>query len=214
MHANSVLLTQDGTNMAKQNNPKPKQRAVGGLAGLSKTRAEADKRIKAMTPTQRKAYQSQNKKNAVKAVATAASMIPAVRGAKAIAAGAKAISKTKKLTTTMKTTGQLKNEGSKFEFTTKANSIKQGKKISTKYANQYAGQTKDKAINVVTQQKATGIKDAKGLSQMKKALSTSKGPNRTTPASRPLTRKEKGLTGGNLPRQLMKKKNQPRKVFP
>ena len=66
----------------------------------------------------------------------------------------------------------------------------------------------------IVKRKATGPKDEKGLTKMKKALSTSKGPNRTTPASRPLTRKEKGLTGGNLPRQLMKKKNQPRKVFP
>ena len=81
MHADSVLLTQDGTNMAKQNNLKPKQRAVGGLAGLSKARAEADKRIKAMTPTQRTAYQSQNKKNAIKGAATAASMIPVGRAA-------------------------------------------------------------------------------------------------------------------------------------
>jgi hypothetical protein len=66
----------------------------------------------------------------------------------------------------------------------------------------------------IVKRKATGPKDEKGLTKMKKALSTSKGPNRTTPASRPLTKKEKGLTGGNLPRQLMKKKNQPRKVFP
>ena len=92
MHADSVLLTQDGTNMAKQNNPKPKQRAVGGLAGLSKARAEADKRIKAMTPTQRKAYQAQNKKNAVKAVATAASFIPAGRAIKGASMAKKAVS--------------------------------------------------------------------------------------------------------------------------
>ena len=65
--------------MAKQNNPKPKQRAIGGLAGLSKARAEADKRIKAMTPAQRKAYQSENKKNAVKAVAAAALLTPTGR---------------------------------------------------------------------------------------------------------------------------------------
>ena len=66
----------------------------------------------------------------------------------------------------------------------------------------------------IVKRKATGPKDEKGLTKMKKALSTSKEPARTTPASRPLTRKEKGLTGGNLPRQLMKKKNQPKKVFP
>lgn len=76
--------------MAKQNSPKPKKTAVGGLAGLSKARAEADKRIKAMTPAQRKAYQAQNKKNAIKVAATAVSMIPAVRGARVAAAGIKA----------------------------------------------------------------------------------------------------------------------------
>jgi hypothetical protein len=77
--------------MAKRNNSKPKKTAVGGLAGLSKARAEADKRIKAMTPTQRKAYQTQNKKNAVKATVAVASMIPAVRGARVAAAGVKAV---------------------------------------------------------------------------------------------------------------------------
>jgi hypothetical protein len=77
--------------MAKQNNPKPKKTSVGGLAGLSKARAEADKRIKAMTPAQRKAYQSQNKKNAIKATVAVASMIPAVRGARVAAAGVKAV---------------------------------------------------------------------------------------------------------------------------
>ena len=162
-----------------------KSRPVGGRAGLSKAQAEATKRIKAMTPAQRKAYQAQNKKNAIKVVATAASMIPAVRGAKVAAAGVKAISKTKRLTTVMRTTGELKNEGSKFEFTTKANSIRQGKKISTKYANRYASQTKDKAINVVTQQKATGPKNIKGLSKMEKALKNSVPPKRITPASQP-----------------------------
>ena len=67
--------------MAKRNDPKPKARAVGGLAGLSKARAEANKRIKAMTPAQRKAYQAENKKNAIKVAATAASLIPAGRAA-------------------------------------------------------------------------------------------------------------------------------------
>jgi hypothetical protein len=67
--------------MPRQNNPKPKQRAVGGLAGLSKAQSEANKRIKAMTPAQRKAYQTQNKKNAVKVTLAAASMIPVGRAA-------------------------------------------------------------------------------------------------------------------------------------
>ena len=67
--------------MAKRNNPKPKKTAVGGRAGLSQAIAESTKRIKAMTPAQRKAYQSQNKKNAIKVAATAASLIPAGRAA-------------------------------------------------------------------------------------------------------------------------------------
>ena len=201
--------------MAKPNNPKPKQRAVGGLAGLSKAQAEANKRIKAMTPAQRKAYQSQNKKNAIKVAATAASMIPAVRGAKVAAAGIKAISKTKRLTTTMRTTGQLKNEGSKFEFTTKANSISQGKKIATKYANRYAGQTKDKAINVVTQQRATGPKNTKGLDKMKKALVNNvnsknlKGKLGKTPASQPSRPLDRNIARGYALRKKFPDKFKP-----
>jgi hypothetical protein len=70
-----------GLMMPRQNNPKPKQRAVGGLAGLTKTQLEAAKRIKAMTPAQRKAYQAENKKNAVKVALAAAGMIPAGRAA-------------------------------------------------------------------------------------------------------------------------------------
>ena len=195
--------------MAKRNEPKPKQRAVGGLAGLTKTQLEAAKRIKAMTPAQRKAYQTENKKNAAKVALAAASMIPAVRGARVVAAGAKAISKTKRLTTTMRTTGQLKNEGSKFEFTTKANSIRQGKKISTKYANRYASQTKDKAINVVTQQKATGPKNIKGLSKMEKALKNSVPPKRVTPASQPSSKLIQ-----NIGRQSALRKKFPNKFKP
>jgi len=73
--------------MAKRNEPKPKQRAVGGLAGLTKTQLEAAKRIKAMTPAQRKAYQAENKKNAVKVALAAAGMIPAGRAAKVVTGG-------------------------------------------------------------------------------------------------------------------------------
>jgi hypothetical protein len=76
-----------GLIMAKRNDPKPKARAVGGLAGLSKARAEANKRIKAMTPAQRKAYQAENKKNAVKVALVAAGMIPAGRAAKVVTGG-------------------------------------------------------------------------------------------------------------------------------
>ena len=138
MHADSVLLMQDGINMAKQNNPKPKQRAVGGLAGLSKARAEADKRIKAMTPAQRKAYQSQNKKNAIKVAATAASMIPVGRAAVV------------------------------------------GAKVGAKVV----------ARKLVPAKK---VKLDESLNKMKKVLSNSKGPARTTRASQPTTELEKNI---------------------
>jgi len=98
----------------------------GGSALLKKQQEANTKKYKAMTPEQKKAYNVKQAKAIGKTALVVASAIPAVRGAKAVAAGAKAISKTKRLTTTMRTTGQLKNEGSKFEFTTKANSIRQG----------------------------------------------------------------------------------------
>lgn len=79
--------------MAKRNDPKPKPRPVGGLAGLTKAQLEAAKRIKAMTPAQRKAYQTQNKKNAVKVTLAAAGMIPAGRAAKAVTGGVRAAQK-------------------------------------------------------------------------------------------------------------------------
>ena len=117
--------------MAKPNKPRP----VAGRAGLSKAQAEATKRIKAMTPTQRKAYQAQNKKNAVRVVATAASVIPA------------------------------------------------GRALKVGMALKGAGVAK----------KATGIRDAKGLTSMKKALSGSKGPARNTPASKPTSQLERNI---------------------
>ena len=187
----------------------------GGSALLKKQQEANTKKYKAMTPEQKKAYNVKQAKAIGKTALVVASAIPAVRGAKAIAAGAKAISKTKRLTTTMRTTGQLKNEGSKFEFTTKANSIRQGKKISTKYANRYASQTKDKAINVVTQQKATGPKNIKGLDKMKKALVNNvnsknlKGKLGTTRASQPSRPLDRNIARGYALRKKFPDKFKP-----
>jgi hypothetical protein len=187
----------------------------GGAALLKKQQEANTKKYKAMTPAQKKAYNVKQAKAIGKTALVVASAIPAVRGAKAVAAGAKAISKTKRLTTTMRTTGQLKNEGSKFEFTTKANSIRQGKKISTKYANRYASQTKDKAINVVTQQKATGPKNTKGLDKMKKALVNNvnsknlKGKLGTTRASQPSRPLDRNIARGYALRKKFPDKFKP-----
>jgi len=187
----------------------------GGSALLKKQQEANTKKYKAMTPEQKKAYNVKQAKAIGKTALVVASAIPAVRGAKAVAAGAKAISKTKRLTTTMRTTGQLKNEGSKFEFTTKANSIRQGKKISTKYANRYASQTKDKAINVVTQQKATGPKNTKGLDKMKKALVNNvnsknlKGKLGTTRASQPSRPLDRNIARGYALRKKFPDKFKP-----
>jgi hypothetical protein len=187
----------------------------GGSALLKKQQEANTKKYKAMTPEQKKAYNVKQAKAIGKTALVVASAIPAVRGAKAVAAGAKAISKTKRLTTTMRTTGQLKNEGSKFEFTTKANSIRQGKKISTKYANRYASQTKDKAINVVTQQKATGPKNIKGLDKMKKALVNNvnsknlKGKLGTTRASQPSRPLDRNIARGYALRKKFPDKFKP-----
>ena len=54
------------------------------------------------------------------------------------------------------------------------------------------GAAKKIAKNIV-KRKATGIKDAKGLNQMKKALSGSKGPARNTPASKPTSQLERNI---------------------
>jgi hypothetical protein len=45
----------------------------------------------------------------------------------------------------------------------------------------------------IVKRKATGIKDAKGLTKMQKALSNSKGPKRTTPASKPTSQLERNI---------------------
>jgi hypothetical protein len=52
------------------------------------------------------------------------------------------------------------------------------------------GAAKKVGKNIV-KRKATGIRDAKGLRKMEKALSGSKGPKRTTPASKPTSQLER-----------------------
>jgi hypothetical protein len=54
------------------------------------------------------------------------------------------------------------------------------------------GAAKQVGKNIV-KRKATGIKDAKGLTKMQKALSGSKGPKRTTPASKPTSQLERNI---------------------
>jgi hypothetical protein len=54
------------------------------------------------------------------------------------------------------------------------------------------GAAKKIAKNVV-KRKATGIKNAKGLDKMKKALSTSTPPKRTTRASQPTSQLERNI---------------------
>ena len=54
------------------------------------------------------------------------------------------------------------------------------------------GAAKKVGKNIV-KRKATGIRDAKGLTKMQKALSGSKGPKRTTPASKPTSQLERNI---------------------
>ena len=57
--------------------------------------------------------------------------------------------------------------------------------------------------------KPTGIKDAKGLEQMRKALSTSKPPKRTTPASKPTSKLEQNIGRGYSLRKKFPEKFNP-----
>jgi hypothetical protein len=63
----------------------------------------------------------------------------------------------------------------------------------------------------VAKRKATGIKNAKGLEQMKKALSTSKPPKRTTPASKPTTELERNIGRHSALRKKFPEKFNPSK---
>lgn len=179
--------------MARPNNPKPKQRAVGGLAGLSKAQAEANKRIKAMTPTQRKAYQAQNKKNAIKVAATAASMIPAGRAAvvggkiasKAIASKAFKNKLYKELS---------KGVGNKSEREIVNQMAKSWDKTLKNTGSKFIGGNRKKAYQLAAEEyefnspkigQALKSKGPKDLAKMEKALKNSKPPKKTTEASLP-----------------------------
>lgn len=70
------------------------------------------------------------------------------------------------------------------------------------------GAAKKIAKNVV-KRKATGIKNAKGLDKMKKALSTSTPPKRITPASQPSSKLMQ-----NIGRQSALRKKYPNKFKP
>lgn len=201
----------------------------GNASDVQKAISANTKKYNAMTSAQKKAYNVKQAKSVVKGVVTVASMVggpglarkAGAKAAKAVTGGvrnAQRLARIKaqgRLTTTMRTTGQLKNEGSKFEFTTKANSIRQGKTVANKYANRYASQTKDKAINVVTQQRATGPRDAKGLAKIEKALRKSvnsknlKGKLGTTPANQPSRPLDRNIARGYVLRKKFPDKFRP-----
>lgn len=174
--------------MAKPNKPRP----VAGRAGLSKAQAEATKRIKAMTPAQRKAYQSQNKKNAVKVAITAASMIPAGRAA---VVGGKAAAKAiayKKFQKELRNS-IVKGAGNKGERAIVSQTAKSyGKGLSRKQAYELAAKEYEFNSPKIGQAlKSKGPKTSKDVAKMKKALINNvnsknlKGKIGKTPASQP-----------------------------
>ena len=175
--------------MAKPNKPKP----VAGRAGLSKAQSEATKRIKAMTPAQRKAYQSQNKKNAVKVTLTAASMIPvgraAVVGGKI--AGKAIASKTFQRDIRNQIAKGVGNKGERAIVSQTAKSYgKEGLSRKKSYelaAKEYEFQSPKMGQAL----KSKGPKTSKDVAKMKKALINNvnsknlKGKIGKTPASQP-----------------------------
>jgi hypothetical protein len=135
MHANSVLLIQDGTNMAqKKDNKKTNNDYRGGAALLKKQQEANTKKYKAMTPAQKKTY---------------------------VAKQAKAIGKTTAQVASMVGGAGLARKGG----VAAARKIVPAKKVKL-----------DESIN-----------------KMKKVLSNSKGPARTTRASQPTTELEKNI---------------------
>jgi hypothetical protein len=184
--------------MAKPNKPRP----VAGRAGLSKAQAEATKRIKAMTPAQRKAYQSQNKKNAVKVAATAASMIPAGRAA---VVGGKAAAKAiayKKFQKELRNQ-IVKGAGNKGEREIVNQMAKSWEKTLKNTNTKFIGGNRKRAYELAAKEyefnspkigqalKSKGPKTSKDVAKMKKALINNvnsknlKGKIGKTPASQP-----------------------------
>jgi hypothetical protein len=76
MHADSVLLIQDGTNMARPKDNKKKSNDYRGGSALLKKQQEANtKKFKAMTPAQKKTYVAKQAKAIGKTTAQVASMV-------------------------------------------------------------------------------------------------------------------------------------------
>ena len=176
--------------MAKPNKPRP----VAGRAGLSKAQADAAKRIKAMTPAQRKAYQSQNKKNAVKVTLTAASMIPvgraAVVGGKI--AGKAIASKAFKNKLYKELSKGVGNKGERAIVSQTAKSIGRTSKLNRKQSYELAAKEYEFNSPKMGQAlKSKGPKTSKDVAKMKKALINNvnsknlKGKIGKTPASQP-----------------------------
>jgi hypothetical protein len=89
MHVNSVLLIQDGTNMARPKDNKKKSNDYRGGAALLKKQQEANtKKFKAMTPAQKKTYVAKQAKAVGKTAAQVASMVGGAGLARAAAAKA------------------------------------------------------------------------------------------------------------------------------
>lgn len=76
MHANSVLLIQDGTNMARPKDNKKKSNDYRGGSALLKKQLESNtKKFQAMTPAQKKSYVAKQAKAIGKTTAQVASMV-------------------------------------------------------------------------------------------------------------------------------------------
>lgn len=76
MHANSVLLIQDGTNMARPKDNKKKNNDYRGGSALLKKQLESNtKKFQAMTPAQKKSYIAKQAKAIGKTTAQVASMV-------------------------------------------------------------------------------------------------------------------------------------------
>ena len=113
MHANSVLLIQDGTNMAqKKDNKKTNNDYRSGAALLKKQQEANTKKYKAMTPTQKKAYNIKQAKAIGKTAIGVASMVGGAGLART--AGAKVAGKVVASGVTKKTAAAARTRGKEY----------------------------------------------------------------------------------------------------
>ena len=113
MHADSVLLIQDGTNMARPKDNKKKSNDYRGGAALLKKQQEANtKKFKAMTPAQKKSYVAKQAKAVGKTAAQVASMVGGAGLARA--AGAKVAGKVVASGVTKKTAAAARERGKEY----------------------------------------------------------------------------------------------------